>query len=291
LTKCAEHSTIMPLYIPHFLFYFPLGYHYPGCKKEVKGKCNMKTPQLVDMLQAGLHFGHKVCRWHPKMKPFIYTERHGVHVIDLEKTQIEMEKTLVAVKKMASEGKIILFVSTKPQAKQIVEDAAKDAGMPFLVDRWVGGLLTNFSEIKKLIKKYVSLKEKQANGELEKYTKKEQVKIGKDLEKMDKTLAGLATLTKMPDVIFVPAMQREKTAVIEANKTGVTIVAVCDTNANPTKADYIIPANDDAVNAIKMVVELVGKAAKEGRLEYEKNQPVGQKEVPAKKTAEVVSEA
>lgn len=222
------------------------------------------------MLQAGVHFGHQVSRWHPKMKPYIFAERNGVHIIHLEKTQEELARTLDAVKQMAAEGKQILFITTKPQARDIVKQAAMDAGMPYLVDRWIGGFLTNFSEIRKLVKKYISLKEQQESGELERYTKKEQVRIGKELAKMDASLAGLVTLDKMPDAIFIPAMQREKTAVTEANRTDVPIVGICDTNANPGKADYIIPANDDAIKSIDMMVTLVAKAIKEGRVEYQK---------------------
>lgn len=231
----------------------------------------MNIPSILEMLQAGVHFGHQTSRWHPKMKDFIYTDRNGVHVIDLEKTQVELTKVLPQIKQMAAEGKTILFVSTKPQAREIVKAAALDCGMPFLTDRWLGGMLTNFAEIRKLIKKYVMLKDQQATGELEKYTKKEQLDIAKELEKMDLYLGGLVTLTKMPDALFLPAMQREKTAVMEANRMNVPIVAVCDTNANPEKASYVIPANDDAVNSIKMIVNLVAEAVKEGKMEIEKN--------------------
>lgn len=227
----------------------------------------MKIPSLTEMLEAGVHFGHQISRWHPKMEPFIFTQRNGVHIIDLEATEKQLQETLAEVKQMAKEGKNILFVTTKPQAREIVKAAAMDAGMPYLVDRWIGGLLTNFTEIKRLIKKYAMLKEQQANGELERYTKKEQLRIGKELVKMDQSLAGLVSLEKMPDVIFIPALQREKTVVVEANKMRVPIIGVCDTNANPDKADYVIPANDDAINSIKMMVNLVAEAVKEGKKE------------------------
>lgn len=232
----------------------------------------MKIPSIVEMLQAGVHFGHQVSRWHPKMERFIYTERNGVHILNLETVQKELEGTLNTVRSMAAEGKQILFVTTKPQAHDIVREAAVRAGMPFLVDRWLGGLLTNFVEMKKLISKYVSLKEEQKNGELERYTKKEQVDIAKKLEKMDQSLIGLTSLTRLPDALFIPAMQREKTAVTEANQMNVPIIGVCDTNANPDKATYVIPANDDAIHAIKMIVNLVADAIAEGRAEWEKTQ-------------------
>ena len=237
----------------------------------------MNIPSIVDMLKAGVHFGHQTSRWHPKMKEYIFASRNGLHIIDLEKTQVEMEKTLKAVKQMAAEGKQILFVTTKPQARGIVKEAAINAGMPYIVERWIGGMLTNFPEIKKLISGYISLKEQQASGELEKYTKKEQLDISKDLIKKDVTLVGLTSLKKIPDAIFLPSLQREKTTLIEANKKGITVIGVADTNSNPKKADYIIPANDDAVRSIDIIVKAVSEAIKEGREEYLKTQKVAGK--------------
>ncbi len=231
------------------------------------------------MLQAGVHFGHQVSRWHPKMKPFIFTERNGVHVIDLEKTQSALKTVLEDIKKLAQEGKIILFITTKPQAREVVKAVAMDCGMPYLVDRWLGGLLTNFSEMKKLLKKYNQLKDEVASGEIEKYTKKEQLDLARKLEKMSGYLEGISTLEKKPDLIFIPALQREKTAMVEANKMKVPIIAICDTNANPDKADYVIPANDDAVNSIKMIVELVGQAIKEGVANKQVEKPAEIKDI------------
>lgn len=224
----------------------------------------MNIPSLEEMLQAGVHFGHQVSRWHPKMKQFIFTERNGVHIIDLQKTQEQLEEVLPIIEQMAKEGKKILFVSTKPQAKEIVKQAAEDAGQPYIVDRWIGGLLTNFPEIKKLIKKYLVLKEQKESGELERYTKKEQLDIRRDMKKMEGMIGGLFDLKDLPDAIFLPAFQREKITFTEANKMGVPIIAVCDTNANANKADYVIPANDDAVNSIRMMVILVADAIKRG---------------------------
>lgn len=236
----------------------------------------MKIPSILEMLQAGVHFGHKKSRWHPKMKEFIFTERNGIHVIDLEKTQAKLEEVLPQIKQMAASGKMILFVTTKPQAKEIVKNAAIDCGMPFLVDRWIGGLLTNFPEMKKRITRYISLKEQQSKGELEKYTKKEQIEIAKELLKMDVSLGGLTLLKKMPDAIFIPSMQREKTAVTEANKMNVAVIGITDTNANPAKSDYFIPANDDAVKSIEMLVKLVAEAVKEGKKELVENTGLNQ---------------
>lgn len=230
----------------------------------------MKIPSILEMLKAGVHFGHQTTRRHPKMDEFIFTKRNGVHIIDLEKTKSKTEEFLAEAQKMAKAGKTILFVSTKPQAKQIVKEAAISCGMPYLVDRWVGGLITNFSEIKKLIARYNKLKEEQANGELEKYTKKEQIDIAKQLVKMDISLAGLAGLKELPDALFIPSLQREKTAVVEATKMKVPVIGISDTNANPDKADLFIPANDDAINSIKMMVNLVADAIKTGAAQQEK---------------------
>ena len=230
----------------------------------------MKIPSILEMLQAGVHFGHQTTRRHPKMDEYIFTKRNGVHIIDLEKTRSKTEEFLAEVQKMAKDGKKILFVSTKPQAKEIVKQAAISCGMPYLVDRWVGGLITNFSEIKKLIARYNKLKEEQASGELEKYTKKEQIDIAKQLIKMDISLAGLASLKELPDALFIPSLQREKTAVTEATKMNVPVIGISDTNANPEKAKFFIPANDDAINSIKMMVNLVAGAIKEGVDKQEK---------------------
>ncbi|MBT4120428.1 MAG: 30S ribosomal protein S2 [Candidatus Magasanikbacteria bacterium] len=230
----------------------------------------MKIPSILEMLQAGVHFGHQTTRRHPKMDEYIFTKRNGVHIIDLEKTKTMTEEFLVEVQKMAKDGKKILFVSTKPQAKEIVKEAAINCGMPYLVDRWVGGLITNFSEIKKLIARYNKLKEEQASGELEKYTKKEQIDIAKQLIKMDISLSGLAGLKELPDALFIPSLQREKTAVTEATKMKVPVIGISDTNANPDKADLFIPANDDAINSIKMMVSLVSDAIKIGVDQQEK---------------------
>lgn len=250
----------------------------------------MKIPSIEEMLKAGVHFGHQSSRWHPKMKPFIFTKRTGVHVIDLEKTQAILEETLPQITKLAAEGKTILFVSTKAQARDIVADAAKACSMPYLTDRWVGGLLTNFSEIKKIFARYHKIREQEASGELEKYTKKEQLDFIREAEDIEARLGGLVDLKQAPDMLFIPSLQNEKTAVVEANKMNIGIIGVCDTNANPEKADIVIPANDDAVRAIDMIVGLVRDAIADGRAQFEKKQAeAGKKdavEKPARKKRE-----
>lgn len=265
MTKTLGSSILSTLYLSlNIRSVFSLEIPFQGADMRQKNTY-MQIPSILEMLKAGVHFGHQVSRWHPKMKPYIFTDRSGVHILDLEKTQQELTKTLAEIKQMVSEGKNIVFVTTKPQAKEIVKQAAIDCGMPYLVDRWIGGFLTNFREIKKLIHSYVTLKEQDASGEFERYTKKEQLRLREKIAKLDQSLSGLSSITSMPDALFLPAMQREKTAVMEANATGVDIIAVCDTNANPQKATLIIPANDDAVRSIEMIVGLVRDAVNEGR--------------------------
>ncbi len=229
------------------------------------------TPTLLEMLKAGVHFGHQKSRWHPKMEQYLFGARNGVHVINLEKTLKELEKSLNFVKTLTAQGKVILFVGTKKQAKDLVKAAAESCGAPYLVERWIGGLLTNFSEVKTRLKKFKGLKDQFASGEVEKYTKREQVKMKKDLDKMERYLAGLVNLDKVPDAIYIADMRTEKTALAETEKTGVKVVGVCDSNVNPEKADYLIPANDDAINSIKMMADLIAEAVSEGKAELEKN--------------------
>lgn len=235
-------------------------------------------PSLLEMLKAGAHFGHQKSRWHPKMEQYLFGARNGVHVIDLEKTLAELQKALEFVKNMAASGKLILFVGTKRQARDLVRAAAEACGMPYLVERWIGGMLTNFDEMKRRLKKYKSLKDQVATGEVEKYTKKEQIKIKKEIEKMDRYLIGLTALEKLPDAIYIADMRAEKTAVLEANRKNVPIIGVCDSNVNPEKAQYVIPANDDAVNSIKLVANIVAEAVNEGKKEWETNKAAAEKE-------------
>jgi small subunit ribosomal protein S2 len=227
-------------------------------------------PSLVEMLKAGVHFGHQSSRWHPKMEPYIFGTRNGIHVINLEKTLEELEKTLAYLKAEAANGKVVLFVGTKRQAREVIKQAALAAGMPYLTERWIGGLLTNFEECKRRLKKYRGLKQQIESGEVEKYTKKEQSTLKKQLEKMDKYLSGLVSLEKLPDILYIADLRIEKTAVTEARRIGLPVVAVCDTNVDPTKATYVIPANDDAVNSIRMISDLVVQAIQEGSAEFAK---------------------
>lgn len=225
----------------------------------------MKLPEVVDLLKAGVHFGHQKGKWHPKAKDFIFVERGGVHVIDLEKTLERLEVAVKEIQKIVAEGGSILFIGTKSQGKDLVKKYAEAAGMPYVNERWVGGFFTNFPNVSKLLRKYRSLKEQKETGALAKYTKNEQVKFAKEIEKLDKIVGGLGDLNKIPEAIFVLDAKREKTAVAEAKKRRVPIFGFCDTNTNPDLLSYPIPANDDAVNSIEIILKTVSEAIKEAK--------------------------
>lgn len=241
------------------------------------------TPTLVELLKAGVHFGHQSSRWHPKMEPYIFGTKNGIHVINLEKTLEELEKTYTYTKNLAAQGKTILFVGTKRQARDIIKAAALEVGMPYIVERWIGGLLTNFEECKRRLKKFRQLREEVATGEIEKYTKKEQTMLKKQLEKMEKYLIGLITVEQVPDALYIADMRVEKTAVTEARKTNVPVIGVCDTNIDPSKATCVIPANDDAINAIKLIADVMVEAVKEGKAQWEQKKQAMAKEMPEAK--------
>ena len=222
-------------------------------------------PSLVDMLKSGLHFGHRTSRWHPKMKQFIFGARSGVHIIDLEKTQAYLEKALQEIKTIASRGGVILFVGTKSQAKPIIKKYAESCGMPYVTERWLGGTITNFGQIKKSIKRLKDLKDKRDKGELDKYTKMERLLIDREIEEKMCKIGGIEKLDRVPDAIFVVDIRNEKTAVLEAKTIGKKVIALCDTNVNPKNIDIVIPGNDDAVKSIEMVCRLVSEEINEGK--------------------------
>ncbi|MDD4332787.1 MAG: 30S ribosomal protein S2 [Patescibacteria group bacterium] len=224
-----------------------------------------KIPTLEEMLKAGMHFGHRTSRWHPKMKPYIYGERNGVHIIDLAKTQKLLAEALEFITKMISEGKVVLFVGTKPQVKETMKKMAEETGMPFIVGKWLGGCLTNFNIIKKSIRRYLDLTKRKEIGELKKYTKKEQLDFDREIAKLELRVGGLVNLLKIPDVVFVWDIKHEATAVAEAKKKNIPVVAVCDTNVNPDNVNYIIPTNDDATKTIKLIINTLKEAVEEGK--------------------------
>lgn len=223
------------------------------------------SPSVVEMLEAGMHFGHRTFKWHPKMKQYIFEARKGIHIIDLEQTKTKLDEALAVLSRMASEGKMILFVGTKNQVKEPLEAAAKAMGMPYVSQHWLGGTLTNFNIIKNSIRLFQDLTEKKDSGKLEKYTKKERLNFDRRISKLSQTVGGLVGMNRTPDAIFIWDIKNEETALAEAKKKRIPIIAVCDTNVNPTGIDYVIPANDDASKAIVMVMKLIEEVVVEAK--------------------------
>lgn len=230
----------------------------------------IKIPTMEEMLGAGMHFGHRTSKWHPKMAPYIFGARNGVHIIDLSKTQAMMLKALEYMQTLTKEGKVILFVATKSQAKKSLEAMASEAGVPYVSGKWLGGLMTNYGHIRKSIRKYMDLLEKKESGKLLKYTKKERVGFDREIDRLKGKVGGLVTLNKLPDAIFVWDLKKERTAVEEAVKTNIPIIAICDTNVNPKNIQYIIPSNDDATKAIKLVFNTIKDAILQAKAEIKK---------------------
>ena len=226
---------------------------------------NINVPKIEDMLQAGMHFGHRTNRWHPKMKPFIFTSKNGVYIIDLRKTQEKLREALEFMAKLVSEGKSILFVGTKSQVASTMKKVAEETGQPYIVGKWLGGYLTNFAVVKKSVKKYLDLIERRDTGKLDKYTKKERLNFDREIKKLEMRVGGLASLTKLPDALFIWDIKEEETAVREAQQKNIPMIAVCDTNVNPEEVNYPIPANDDSTKTIHLILETVKEALLEGK--------------------------
>ncbi len=217
----------------------------------------MNIPKLEDMMKAGMHFGHRTNRWHPKMKPFIFTQKNGVYIINLEKTQEQLKSALEYMIKLKQEDKAILFVGTKKQVKESMKNMAEAISSPYITGKWIGGLLTNFAVIKKSIKKYQDLLADKESGRLSKYTKKEQLDFDREIKRLEERVGGLVGLTKLPEAIFIWDLKEEKTAVAEAIEKHIPIIAVCDTNVNPDLAVYPIPANDDATKTVELLIQTI----------------------------------
>lgn len=216
-----------------------------------------ELPTLEEMLNAGMHFGHRTSNWHPKMSPYIYTSRKGVHIINLNSAQQKLKSALEFLEKISSEGKVILFVGTKGHVKKPLQETAEALNMPYVSEKWIGGLLTNFPMVKKSIKKYNDLVQERDTGKLDKYTKKEKMEFEKEIVKLETKFGGVSELKKMPDALFVWDIKTEKIAVEEARRKNIPVVAVCDTSVNPELVNYPIPANDDATKTVKLVLRLV----------------------------------
>lgn len=256
---------------------------------ELKKGYSMREQDITlnDLLKSGVHFGHRTSKWHPKMQPYIFGSRGGVHILHLEKTKEHLRAVCEQVKTMTKEGKVILFVGTKRQAKTIVKKYAEEAGAPYITERWIGGLFTNFTVVVRLMRKLKSLKAKQASGDLKKYTKKEQADFAKEINKLEKFVGGIANMEKIPDAIFVVGVREEKTAMREAGKKKIPIIAVADSNTNPDEMTWFIPANDDATKSIDLIVSAVAEAVKEGKALQPKTQETSPEKTKALKTKKV----
>lgn len=225
----------------------------------------MPRVELAQLLAAGAHFGHLSRRWDPKMKPFIFMERNGIHILDLKKTQELLDVACDAVISIVGEGKKILFVGTKKQAKEIVESESKRCGVYYVTERWLGGMLTNFATIRKSVKRLNNIEKMETDGTFDKITKKEVLHLTREKEKLQKVLGGVAEMARLPGAIYVVDVKKESIAVREANRLGVPVIAIVDTNCDPEEIAFPIPANDDAIKTIQLITKVIADAVLEGQ--------------------------
>jgi len=225
----------------------------------------MAVVQMKQLLEAGVHFGHQTRKWNPKMSQFIYAERNGIHIIDLQKTSKQIDDAYAFVRDIAATGKSILFVGTKKQAQEVVEEEAKKVGMHYVNARWLGGMLTNFKTIRRRIDRLNQLEKMEADGTFDMLTKKEVLGLRKEHEKLERYLGGIRDMDKLPGAIFVIDPHKEHIAIKEARRLEIPIIGICDTNCDPDEVDCVIPANDDAVRSVKLIVETMTRAIVEAR--------------------------
>ena len=216
------------------------------------------------LLEAGCHFGHLKRKWNPAMAPYIFMERNGIHIIDLNKTAIKLDEAAEAMKNIAKSGRRILFVSTKKQGKDLIAQYAQEVGMPYISERWAGGMLTNFPTIRKAVKKMSTIDKMMTDGTFDNISKREKLQITRQREKLEKNLGSIADLTRLPAALFVVDVMKEHIAVAEANRLGIPVFAIVDTNSNPQNIDFVIPANDDAASSIEIILHTICDAIKEG---------------------------
>ena len=224
----------------------------------------MANPTFDQLLEAGCHFGHLKRKWNPAMAPFIFMERNGILIIDLYKTAAKLEEASAALKNIAKQGKKVLFVATKKQAKQVIADHATAVNMPFVIERWPGGMLTNFPTIRKAVKKMTAIDKMSKDGTFDNLSKREKLQITRQRAKLEKNLGSIADLNRLPSALFVVDVLKERIAVAEANRLGIPVFAMVDTNSDPTNIDYVIPANDDASKSIEIVLNTICAAIGEG---------------------------
>ncbi len=224
----------------------------------------MSTPNFDQLLEAGCHFGHMKRKWNPAMAPYIFMERNGIHIIDLYKTQAKLEEAAAALRNIAKGGKKILFVATKKQAKEIIADKAQSVNMPYVIERWPGGMLTNFPTIRKAVKKMTSIDKMTKDGTFDNLSKREKLQITRQRAKLEKNLGSIADLNRLPSALFVVDVCKEHIAVAEANRLGIPVFAIVDTNSDPSNVDFVIPANDDASKSIDLILSTVCESINEG---------------------------
>ena len=246
----------------------------------------MSVVSMKQLLEAGVHFGHQTRRWNPKMAPYIFTERNGIYIIDLQKTVKKLEDAYMVVRDIAAEGEEILFVGTKKQAQDSVKEEAIRCGMPYVNARWLGGMLTNFNTIKKRIRRLAQLKAMKEDGTFEMLPKKEAAKLDLEIEKLEKFMGGITEMKKQPAAMFIVDPRKERIAVAEAKKLGIPIIAIVDTNCDPDEIDYVIPGNDDAIRAVKLIAGAMADAVIEGR-QGEQGAAAVEDEAPAEEAAEI----
>ena len=254
----------------------------------------MEKVEVKDLLEAGVHFGHLTRKWDPNMAPYIYMERNGIHIINLYKTAVKIEETAQALHKIAASGKKILFVATKKQAKDIVAEKAGSVNMPYITERWPGGMLTNFVTIRKAVKKMASIDRMKKDGTFNTLSKKERLQVDRLRAKLEKNLGSIADMTRLPGALFVVDIKREHIAIKEAQKLNIPIFAMVDTNSDPRQVDYVIPANDDASKSINKVLSIITSAVADGlterKSEKSEKEPKAEKKQASKKKAVATEE-
>ena len=254
----------------------------------------MPRTNFQELLDAGVHFGHLKRKWNPNMEPYIFMEKNGIHIIDLQKTIVKIDEAANAIKQIAKSGRRILFVATKKQAKDLVSELVKDAGMPYVTERWPGGMLTNFPTIRKAVKKMNSIDKMTKDTSWDNLSKREKLQITRQRAKLEKMLGSIADLSRLPAALFVVDVMKERIAVREALRLGIPIFAMVDTNSNPEDIDFVIPANDDASQSIKLIVGTMCEAIKEGLSERkiekdkEESEEIEATKKPKKKVKEEV---
>ena len=246
--------------------------------------------EVKDLIKAGVHFGHLTRKWNPNMAPFIYMERNGIHIINLYKTISKLEEASEALKKIAISGRKILFVATKKQAKDIVSEAAKKVNMPYITERWPGGMLTNFITIRKAVKKMSSIDRMKEDGTFNTLSKKEKLQVGRLREKLEKNLGSIANMTRLPGAIFVVDVVRENIAIKEAQKLNIPIFAMVDTNSDPRGIQYIVPSNDDASKSISKILEYISDSIQTGLEERKSEKAAEEAEAAAAEAKKVAAE-